>query len=67
MAVELDVRDREPASPCIGICLVDPASRWCRGCLRTIDEIAMWYAASPADKHAILERIAVRRAVESSK
>jgi predicted Fe-S protein YdhL (DUF1289 family) len=34
----------------------------CRGCLRTIDEIAGWYAASPAQQHAIIKRIVVRRA-----
>jgi predicted Fe-S protein YdhL (DUF1289 family) len=34
----------------------------CRGCLRTIDEIAGWYAASPAEQHAILVRLVVRRA-----
>ena len=51
-----------PASPCLGICLMDPSTRMCRGCLRTIDEIAGWYAASPAAKHAILDRLAVRRA-----
>lgn len=51
-----------PVSPCLGICLMDPRTRMCRGCLRTIEEIAGWYAASPAEKHAILERLAVRRA-----
>jgi predicted Fe-S protein YdhL (DUF1289 family) len=58
------MRDIEPcpASPCLGICLMDPRTRMCRGCLRTIDEIAGWYAASPAEQHAILERIVVRRA-----
>jgi predicted Fe-S protein YdhL (DUF1289 family) len=50
-----------PVSPCIGICLMDPATRTCRGCLRTIDEIAGWYQASIADKQAILVRLAVRR------
>jgi predicted Fe-S protein YdhL (DUF1289 family) len=51
-----------PVSPCLGICLMDPRTRTCRGCLRTIDEIAGWYAASPCEKHAILERLALRRA-----
>ena len=51
-----------PASPCLGICLMDPRTRMCRGCLRTIDEIAGWYAASLSEKHAILDRLAVRRA-----
>ncbi len=51
-----------PLSPCLGICLMDPATRICRGCLRTIAEIAGWYESSPADKRAILDRLAARRA-----
>ena len=51
-----------PFSPCLGICLMDPATRMCRGCLRTIDEIRGWYDASAADKRAILVRLAARRA-----
>ena len=48
-------------SPCIGICLMDPATRTCRGCLRTIEEIAGWYDASIPEKQAILTRLAARR------
>ena len=51
-----------PVSPCLGICLMDPATRTCRGCLRTIDEIAGWYGATPAEKRAILVRLEARRA-----
>ena len=51
----------EPASPCLGICLIDPATRMCRGCLRTIDEIRCWYDANASDKRAILARLAERR------
>jgi predicted Fe-S protein YdhL (DUF1289 family) len=54
--------ERPPASPCIGICLVDPATRQCRGCLLTIDEIAAWYQASLAEKRAMLALLEVRRA-----
>jgi predicted Fe-S protein YdhL (DUF1289 family) len=50
-----------PASPCVGICLMDPATRTCRGCLRTIDEIAGWYDASIPEKQTILGRLAARR------
>ncbi len=53
--------EMSPASPCLGICLMDPATRTCRGCLRTIEEIAGWYAAGAAEKRAILARIAARR------
>ena len=55
--------EKPPASPCLGICLMDPRTRICRGCLRTIEEIAGWYTASNAAKRAILERIDERRAV----
>jgi len=55
-------RERSPISPCVGICLMDPATRLCRGCLRQVEEIAAWYQASTAEKHQILARIAARRA-----
>ena len=50
-----------PVSPCLGICLMDPTTRTCRGCLRTIEEIAGWYTATAAEKRAILGRLAERR------
>jgi predicted Fe-S protein YdhL (DUF1289 family) len=50
-----------PVSPCLGICLMDPATRTCRGCLRTIEEIAGWYSADSREKRAILARLAERR------
>lgn len=51
----------DPPSPCLGICLMDPTTRTCRGCLRTVVEIAAWYDAGPAEKQAILDRLAERR------
>ena len=50
-----------PASPCVGICLLDPATGYCRGCLRSVTEIASWYDASAAEKRAILARLHQRR------
>ena len=29
-------------SPCVGVCSIDPESKLCLGCLRSIDEIAIW-------------------------
>ena len=66
MVAERGAAERAPPSPCIGICLIDPATRHCRGCSRSIEEIAIWYAASVAEKHVILARVAARRAAESS-
>ncbi len=61
MADQTVASEAAPASPCVGICLIDPATRCCRGCLRYIDEIATWYDASAAEKRAILARLAERR------
>lgn len=58
----LSMTETMPPSPCLGICLMDPRTRQCRGCLRTIEEIACWYEASPAEKRALLVLLAARRA-----
>lgn len=64
MAPSWDPPERAPPSPCIGICLIDPATRVCRGCLRTIAEIANWYEANAAEKRAILALIDSRRQLD---
>jgi predicted Fe-S protein YdhL (DUF1289 family) len=61
------IPEPSPASPCLGICLMDPMTRTCRGCMRTIEEIAGWYDASPAQKRVILDRLAARRAAKEEK
>lgn len=50
------------ASPCINVCQMDPASRLCRGCFRTLDEIVTWGQADEATKIAILAAVEQRRA-----
>ena len=49
------------ASPCINLCQMDPASGLCRGCLRTLDEIAGWSRLDDAGRLAILAAVAGRR------
>jgi predicted Fe-S protein YdhL (DUF1289 family) len=56
-----------PISPCLGICIMDPRTRQCRGCLRTVEEIAHWYEATPAEKRELLAVLAERRAVARQK
>jgi uncharacterized protein len=51
-----------PPSPCLGICIMDPRTRQCRGCLRTVEEIAAWYESSPAEKRALIAVLDARRA-----
>ncbi|MCK6453322.1 MAG: DUF1289 domain-containing protein [Alphaproteobacteria bacterium] len=48
-------------SPCIGVCQLDPVTEHCRGCWRTIDEIAAWRALDCDGRVAILERLRKRR------
>lgn len=48
-------------SPCVNVCQMDPASGLCRGCLRTLDEIASWLDFSVTEKRQVLERLDERR------
>jgi predicted Fe-S protein YdhL (DUF1289 family) len=52
----------EIESPCVKICALDASGRVCVGCFREVDEIACWGAMSSAERRAVLERIAARRA-----
>jgi predicted Fe-S protein YdhL (DUF1289 family) len=49
------------ASPCIGVCALDPATGRCEGCLRTIDEIAAWGALDEHARREIWQRLPARR------
>ena len=48
-------------SPCIGVCQLDGDTGYCKGCLRTSEEIAAWLALDNAGRHAILDRLRARR------
>jgi predicted Fe-S protein YdhL (DUF1289 family) len=49
-------------SPCIDVCRMDANSGLCEGCLRTLDEIAGWAAATDDAKRLVLAAIVQRRA-----
>lgn len=42
------------STPCTKVCVIDPETRICRGCRRTLDEIAAWGRMSEADRLAIM-------------
>ena len=52
----------EVASPCTGICRMNPDTGLCQGCLRTLDEIAAWSAMTAEEKRAALARLPGRGA-----
>lgn len=41
-------------SPCVRICVLEPATSVCIGCGRTIDEIASWAGLSDETRLAII-------------
>ncbi|HEY9193111.1 MAG TPA: DUF1289 domain-containing protein [Methyloversatilis sp.] len=45
------------ASPCTGVCRLNPVSALCEGCLRSGDEIACWGSTTDQHRARILERI----------
>lgn len=53
------------STPCIKICVIDPVSKLCEGCGRTLAEIAQWGRLSEAERLAIMaglpKRLADRR------
>ncbi len=50
-------------SPCQGDCTLEPSSRLCSGCSRTIDEIVGWTTYSDADKRRVIDASAARKVV----
>jgi hypothetical protein len=58
-------RDHAPvASPCISVCAIDPVTGLCSGCLRTLDEIAVWSVLDDDEKRMVLAEIAIRRGTQ---
>ncbi len=49
------------ASPCINLCRLDAHTGLCEGCLRTLDEIAVWGSASDTQRRMILMDVEKRR------
>ncbi len=55
-------REFDLVSPCIGVCQMDPVSELCRGCWRTIGEIAAWSGLDRDGRLAIIQKLRDRRA-----
>ena len=48
-------------SPCVKVCVMDPARGVCLGCCRSLDEIARWSGMSNAERETIMEELRSRR------
>jgi predicted Fe-S protein YdhL (DUF1289 family) len=47
-------------SPCIKICVLDPASRLCTGCGRSLNEIADWARLDDAERRKVMVELPER-------
>jgi predicted Fe-S protein YdhL (DUF1289 family) len=41
-------------TPCIAVCFIDPQTKLCLGCGRTLPEIARWHAMDSAERLAVM-------------
>lgn len=62
-----DAQRRQPPgqadvpSPCVSVCKMNRATGLCRGCHRTLDEIAGWGALDNSARLAVWQRIEARQ------
>ncbi|MEH0074912.1 DUF1289 domain-containing protein [Pannonibacter sp. Pt2] len=49
-------------SPCVKVCIMDPVSGLCRGCARTLEEIAGWAGFAPEHRRQVMMQLDARRA-----
>ena len=47
-------------SPCISVCQLDPASRRCLGCARTIEQIEAWILLDDGERMAVWRQTAAQ-------
>jgi predicted Fe-S protein YdhL (DUF1289 family) len=47
-------------TPCIKVCVIDPASKLCRGCGRTIAEIGAWVSLQNSEREEIMAALPAR-------
>ena len=51
--IDVQTHSGDWPSPCISVCVMNPQTGWCDGCLRSIDEIVQWSSAGEGVKRAV--------------
>lgn len=54
---------QEIESPCVKLCVIEPKSRLCMGCFRSIDEIGAWSKLSPESRRSVMADLPARAAL----
>ena len=47
-------------TPCVAVCMIDPKTRLCFGCGRTLPEIARWHAMESAERLTVMALLPAR-------
>ena len=47
-------------TPCVAVCMIDPKTRLCFGCGRTLPEIARWHAMESAERLSVMALLPAR-------
>ena len=48
-------------SPCTKVCVMDAENRYCRGCKRTLNEIARWGEMTDQERADVMATLALRK------
>jgi len=49
-------------TPCIAVCMMDPRTKLCFGCGRTLPEIARWHRMETSERLAVMATLPARMA-----
>ena len=49
-------------TPCIAVCIIDPKTKLCLGCGRTLPEIGSWFKMPGAERQAVMAQLDSRMA-----
>ena len=47
-------------TPCIAVCMIDPRTKLCFGCGRTLPEIARWHRMESVERRAVMAQLGER-------
>jgi predicted Fe-S protein YdhL (DUF1289 family) len=51
------------ASPCINVCVIEPKSGLCTGCLRSLDEIGQWGLMDDDARADVMDALPTRKSL----
>lgn len=49
-------------TPCVAVCMIDPKTKLCFGCGRTLPEIARWHAMESPERLSVMALLPTRMA-----